>query len=189
MNQRCILTPVKVKESVKNKLGNRQPRRCRRYRKWKHLILWPMHKGWIFMTLCDVSSINYHIRDRSNEHWPGLKRLCDTTCYLFKTPNFSYHFNSKNILKWSVPYSSVDVNGVYIKALPPFLQIFCNGWQGCHTVDMDWKLGQLFPVLHAISTSGITKKIYYLIVMVNVPGKFVWDLLHISNGTEHFLCG
>ena len=52
-----------------------------------------------------------------------------------------------------------------------FFKSFATDDKDVTRVDMDWKLGQLFPVLHAISTLGITKKIYYLIIMVNVPGK------------------
>ena len=74
-----------------------------------------------------VSGINYQSRDRSNEHRPGLKGYVTPFAIFSKRQNLSYHFNSKNILKWSVPYLSVDVNGVYIKALKPFLQVFCNG--------------------------------------------------------------
>ena len=81
MNQRCILTPVKVKESVKNKLVNRQP------------TLQAVSKVEALDFVTDyVSGINYQSRDRSNEHRPGFKRLRHTICYLFKTPKLVVSF-------------------------------------------------------------------------------------------------
>ena len=61
--------------------------------------------------------------------------------------------------------------GYILRHWSRFFKSFATDDKDVTRVDMDWKLGQLFPVLHAISTSGITKNIYYLIIMVNVPGK------------------
>ena len=61
--------------------------------------------------------------------------------------------------------------GYILRHWSRFFKSFATDDKDVTRVDMDWKLGQLFPVLHAISTSGITKTIYYLIIMVNVPGK------------------
>ena len=61
--------------------------------------------------------------------------------------------------------------GYILRHWSRFFKSFATDNKDVTRVDMDWKLGQLFPVLHAISTSGITKTIYYLIIMVNVPGK------------------